>query len=336
MDWSRGFSARYILTTVDPKTWTDRQEFEFTEGNIDRDSSTDLRESASITMTEQITDKECWIRIYLQAQQGGTSVRAPLFTGLTAFPERKLNGIRATYNIECYSVLKPANDMILPRGYYVPAGSGAKQIKNLFDCIPAPVYIEGTSPITTESIVAEDGETRLSMALHVLDAIGWRIRISGDGSIVICANDENSNLTAGINDNDIIECDITDTFDWYDTPNCFMAINDDYGAAIARDDSPNSFLSTVNRGREVWKSETSVELAGGESIASYAIRKLKELQKPARTIHYSRRFFENIFLGDVVDLNYPQHNLTGKFRITSQTLSLSHGCKTEEEVESIE
>ena len=47
MDWSKGFSARYILTTVDPKTWTDQKEFEFTEGSIDRDSTSDLRESAA-------------------------------------------------------------------------------------------------------------------------------------------------------------------------------------------------------------------------------------------------------------------------------------------------
>lgn len=69
MDWSKGFSARYILTTVDPKTWTDQKEFEFTEGSIDRDSTSDLRESASVTMTEKITDSECWVRIYLQATQ---------------------------------------------------------------------------------------------------------------------------------------------------------------------------------------------------------------------------------------------------------------------------
>ena len=174
------------------------------------------------------------------------------------------------------------------------------------------------------------------MALHILDAIGWRIRILGDGSIVICANDNNSSLTVGINANDIIECDVTDTFNWYDTPNCFMAIHDDYGAAIARDDSPDSYLSTVSRGREVWKSETGVELSSGENIAAYAVRKLKELQNPARTIQYSRRFFEDVLLGDVVFLNYPRHGLTGKFRIISQTLSLEHGCRTKEEVESIE
>ena len=198
------------------------------------------------------------------------------------------------------------------------------------------MYVEGTSPITTDNIVAEDGETRLTMALHILDAIGWRMRILGDGSIVICANDNNSSLTVGINANDIIECDVTDTFNWYDTPNCFMAIHDDYGAAIARDDSPDSYLSTVSRGREVWKSETGVELSSGENIAAYAVRKLKELQNPARTIQYSRRFFEDVLLGDVVFLNYPRHNLTGKFRITSQSLSLEHGCHTKEEVESVE
>lgn len=335
MDWSKGFSARYILTTVDDVTWMDKKEFEFTDGNIDRDSTSDLRESASITMTQKITDRECWVRIYLQATQGGGSVKVPLFTGLTAFPERKLDGVRETYTIDCYSVLKPADDIILPRGYYAPAGSGAKQIKSLLDCIPAPVTIEGTSHITTDAIVAEDGETRLTMVLSLLDAINWRLRISGDGSVVICAKDDNSRLAAGINTNDILECDVTDAFDWYDTPNCFMAISDDYGAAVARDDSADSKLSTVNRGREVWQSETGVELSAGENIAAYAVKKLKELQQPARTLQYTRRFFDDVLLGDVVALNYPRHDLVGNFRITSQSLTLGHGCQVKEEVEEI-
>ena len=114
MDWSKGFSARYILTTVDPKTWTDQKEFKFTKGSIDRDSTSDLKESASVTMTEKITDNECWVRIYLQARQGGTGAKVALFTGLTAFPERKLDGVRETYNIDCYSVPVSYTHLTLP------------------------------------------------------------------------------------------------------------------------------------------------------------------------------------------------------------------------------
>lgn len=158
MDWSKGFSARYILTTVDPKTWTDQQEFEFTEGSIDRDSTSDLRESASVTMTEKITDNECWVRIYLQAIQGGSGAKVALFTGLTAFPERKLDGVRETYNIDCYSVLKPADDVILPRGYYAPAGSGAKQIKICLMIAFLPPYMSREHPRLLQRILLQKME----------------------------------------------------------------------------------------------------------------------------------------------------------------------------------
>ena len=73
MDWSKGFTARYTLATVDDTTWADKEEFEFTGGSIDRDATADQQESASITITEKITDSECWVRIYLQATQGGQS-----------------------------------------------------------------------------------------------------------------------------------------------------------------------------------------------------------------------------------------------------------------------
>ena len=58
-------------------------------------------------------------------------------------------------------------------------------------------------------------------------------------------------------DNDMIEPRIKVTADWYSCPNVLMAVAGDV-TGIARDDDPDSPLSTVARGREVWKKRGAV------------------------------------------------------------------------------
>ena len=108
------------------------------------------------------------------------------------------------------------------------------------------------------------------------------------------------------------------------------------GNAIARDDRPDSIFSTVSRGREIWAEETSASLNAGESIAEYAIRRLKELQNVHRTITYNRRFFPDIYCGDIVNLNYMQQDISGNYRVKNQKITLGYNCTVNEEVEVIE
>ena len=336
MEWNKGYTARYIMTLVNPDTWTDYSEHEFTSGSISKSTDTTLVESASLSMTELVGDGENYIRVYLEASQTGDSARVPLFTGLTSTPERKLNGNLDTYSVTCYSVLKPVQDIILPRGYYAPIGSGANLVKELLSATPAPVEIEGTSPITTESIVASDGDNRLEMISNILTAINWQMVIKGDGTIVLREYPTEPEIRFGANQNDCIEVSVTDTQDWFSCPNVLMCISENDGAATVRDDDPDSELSTVSRGREIWQCETGVTLSNSETIAAYTQRRLKELQEPSRTLSYTRRYFPNLVPGDVVTLNYPGQRLDGNFRITSQSITLGYACKTQEEVTQIE
>ena len=41
MDWSKGFSASYIMMQVNPQTWEDEGEIPITGGKIDRDILSD-------------------------------------------------------------------------------------------------------------------------------------------------------------------------------------------------------------------------------------------------------------------------------------------------------
>lgn len=334
INWAKGYTATYSLMTVNGSTWADATEVDLASGSIDRGTTSDLRESATLTTTE-VVPADAWVRVYLQATQGGDSERVALFTGIVSIPSRAIDGTRETYELEAYSVLKPASDILVPLGYYAPAGSGAGLVKELISVSPAPISVKGVSPVTTDSIVAEKGETNLTMALSILDAIGWRLRISGDGTVTICAEPTEASESFGATENDCVENMVTDKADWFSVPNCFRASTDEDGAAVARDDDPASSLSTISRGREIWAEETRVTLASGETVASYAVKRLKEEQALTRSVKYTRRYFPTVTAGDMISLAYPRQGLEGRFKVKSQSIELGHGCPTDEEVESI-
>ena len=334
MDWGKGFTASYYANIVDAKTWRDIHPLKLVDGSISR-SDTGLRSSADITCTNY-NDGEQYIRIYLDVQQNGRSAHVPMFTGLTSAPSRDIDGTVESNAIECYSVLKPAEDVLLPRGYYVPAGmDGGLAIKQLLEATPAPVEIVGQPSALQSALIAEDGENHLSMADKVLTAINWRMRILGDGTIQILPLATTTDKTFDPIKVDVIEPVLKITKDWYSCPNVFRAVSDDL-YSVARDDDPNSPLSTINRGREVWEEETGVSLNSGESIAEYAIRRLKELQQIETVASYKRRYDPDVLVGDLVRLNYPKQKMQGQYRITSQRITLGNGCTTEEEVEYVD
>lgn len=331
MIWSDGFTATYYVKIIDPKAWREVSRLEITGGTIDR-STAELLESADITTTELPEGGEVWMRIWLDASRGGV-IHVPLFTGLTSAPSRSIDGRRESFQIECYSVLKPIDDILTERGYYIPAEVPAPQAAaRLLRTGIAPVEVEDaeTMPCLTEAIIAEDGETNLTLAEKVLEAVNWRIRIDGYGTIHVEPKTDRAATMFDVNNNDVIELQVTDENDWYSCPNVLRAISGDL-TAVARDDDPASPLSTVSRGREIWVEESSVSLSKNESLAAYAYRRLRELQSPARTVSYARRFDPDVRVGDVVRINHPEIGIDGSFRITSQSLELTYGCRTTEE-----
>lgn len=329
MIWSEGYTTKYYITIVDPMSWRDIARMEITDGSIDR-SLDELMESADLGMTELPEGIESWVRIWMDAEQGGIE-HVALFTGLASCPTREIEGQRETYKVECFSVLKPVDDILLERGFYVPAE------------IPAPVAAarllrQGIAPVTiadveypslTDTIVAEDGETCLTMVRRILDATNWQLRINGRGEITLQPKSDDVVSMFDVNVNDIMEMTVSDECDWYSCPNVFRAISDDL-TAVVRDDDPASPLSTVSRGREIWAEEDSVHLGTNESLSSYALRRLKELQSPARIVEYDRRFDPNVKPGDLVRINHPEIGVNGTFRIQEQKIELTYGAKTSE------
>ena len=331
MDWSKGFSASYYLAVVDPQSWRDISRIEMTGGKVSK-MSTGLRNAADVTCTDFEQGKEYWVRIWMTATQGANSDAVPLFTGIASSASVNMDGNRRVYPVQCYSVLKPAQDVLLQRGWYAPAQTSADVlIRQLLAVCPAPLVIDAGIPYLHSSIVAGNGETHLSMVDRILTAIGWRMVLEGDGTIHVCKRASVVSASFDALENDVIEPRVELTRDWFNCPNVFRAIQEEL-TAVARDDSEDSFLSTVNRGREIWMEEDGCDFSDGETIGEYALRRLKEEQSVAVVVTYDRRFHPDINVTDLVRLVYPGQGIEGIYTVSSQDIELGYGAKVSEEV----
>lgn len=332
-DWAAGYSAYYQAVGVNPDTWLDdgRRTYEIIDGTISNSDDL-LMQSADFTVKEQIPEMESWIRIYLCARQDGAMARVPLFTGLISNPERQVMSNRTEYKLQCYSILKPLDDILLPRGWYAPIDMPVKEaLKSFFRDSPCRSVLLDSSKRLTEPLIAEDDETELTMVLKILEAMNWRMVITGAGEIEVKEYSTDPVAKFAAVDRDMIESGVTAEYDLFSCPNCFRAISDDL-TAIARDDSRFSQLSTVSRGREIWAQETDVVIGAGESLSAYAMRRLKEMQKTGMKLSYSRRFDPAVAVGDYIEIRYPEKNLSGIYRVTSQSITLGTIPKVSEEV----
>ena len=330
MDWSKGYIAEYYISIVDPASWRDGERIEIKSGSASR-TDEGLRQSADISVSSFDRNREHWIRAWMNVEQNGSSSHVALFTGIASAPGKSIGTSSNDIPLECYSVLKPAEDTLLERGWYAPAGmSGGDLIRNLLAVTPAPVEVEEGSPLLVDYIVAEDNENHLSMTDKVLKAIGWRLRITGDGRILVGPQPTKPVCVFG-EEFDVVQGPVEMNDDWYRCPNVFRAVSGDI-AAIARDDSEDSSLSTVNRGREVWMEETDCDLNDDESLEEYAARRLKEEQQAVRSFSYKRGFNPEVLPTDMIRLHYPEYGITGLFCIKTNDIEFNDTTSVSEEV----
>lgn len=340
IDFGKGYSAKFYLSVVDIGTWGDLDRIKITGGTINR-ATDDLMDSADINVVNYTEQNEQLVRVWMDTKQGTELGHTPLFTGWASSPGRDINGVYVTNTLQCYSVLKPAQDILLPPGWYAPLGTDSKElIKELLKPTKAPIIFDqnGELPTLKEALIAEENENNLSMAELILYATGWMMQLLGDGRIYISQKpDTDKSLDRYVvgefdtRRNDVVEKTIKVSFDWYSCPNVFRAIVDDQ-YSVARDDDPDSPFSTVSRGREIWAQESSCDLNENESIAEYAVRRLKELQTVYTTVEYDRRFQPDINPRDLIRLDLPAQDIRGIFQIASQTITLGYNAKTSEEV----
>ena len=115
VDYSKGYSASCYAERVDPATWRDVGVIRLTGGMIKRET-TGKRQSADLNCVRYRIQVEQWVRVYLDIRQEGAAEHVPLFTGLAVSPDDDINGRLTLNSLTCFSVLKPAEDVLLTRG----------------------------------------------------------------------------------------------------------------------------------------------------------------------------------------------------------------------------
>lgn len=329
MNYGAGFKATFYAVVIDPLSWTEQSRLELKSGSVKREKD-GLRQTGDFDVTDFDQTEEAWIRVYMDARQDDNVSHNALFTGIVSAPEKKIEGAAVTRPLECYSVLKPCEDIVLERGWYAGAGeNGAAVLRKLLNVTPAPIEVEADAPALSDYIVAEDGETALSMTDKVLDAMSWRLIIAGDGTIHIGAKPTEPAAVFSATGADVIETSLSIKRDWFSCPNVFRATSGNL-IAVARDDDPESRLSTVARGREIMMAEDNVTLSSDEGIAEYAARRLKEEQQVAESAEYSRRYVPDLNIGDIVKLAYSE--LQGEYEVDEQSIELTYNGRTSETI----
>ena len=175
MNWALGYKAVYYLSVLDRKTMRDIDRIELTGGTIKR-SLSDLRESADLNCNNYNNKTEQYIRVWLDTRQEGRSGHTPLFTGVATSPTNKYKGRLKTNALQCYSMLKVAEDVMLPRGWYAPVdANGGKLIKSLLSVIGVKITVADDAPTLSQAILAEQQENHLSMTDKILSSINWQM-----------------------------------------------------------------------------------------------------------------------------------------------------------------
>lgn len=334
MDFTKGYKAAFYAVFLDAVTWSEQERFDIVSGSVSR-TNNGLRSTAELVVREYDQPIDRWIRIYMDADQEGDRAHVPLFTGIVSTPGSDHNGALTSIHLSAYSPLKAAEDIKLQLGWYAPAGaSGVRVIQKLLKNQPAPVVVNGTGRMLSESIIAEQNDNCASMTDEILSAMNWKMQISGDGTIILSEKESEPEPVEilSADNNDVIETSFSKSRDWFACPNVLIASTGSQ-TAEARDDNPNSELSTVSRGREVQVMEENVQLSESENISQYAERRLRELQVRTETASYQRRFLPDVNVEDSVRIAY--RNLSGVYEVESQTTELGVAGRTQEGVKRV-
>ena len=330
MDWRQGYTSTFRLYSVNQSTWGDGDEIEgLVSASITKDNDSSLIEDANITVDGQ--PLKGYVRLVLEARNNAGLARENLGTFLVTSPKKSINGRLTTIDLECYSVLKPASDKILPPGWYFPEGgdpiAGASDL--LTGVLTCPVEPAESTIRTDEPKVAESNETILSFATCLLENTGWYISIDGRGCVMIKEKTNEVAVVFDTEENDILMPELTDESDIFDIPNVLRVTDSNGKYETIYNHDEQSATSVEALGWEKWSTE-QLSLDFGETLLGKGAERMEELSKSTRKISYSREFDPDVKVNDVALFLLPQQGIVGSFRIISQSLDIGKGVKVSE------
>lgn len=347
IDWTSGYSASWRVFRVNPETWADASELDgVTDISIERsierstdqnskrgtDSSSKTIEkgSMSVDLVPGTTVDEGYYRFVMVARQGDDTERVEVATLLFTATGGAVN--RGVDAVECNgrSVLWPASKVSVEPGAYAPAGvDGVGYAAQLLsDAINAPIVTEG-SFVIDEHVVFDNGASVLDAVWAILDAGGFYMSISGDGTVKIEAMPTEPSLSLDMTHARLLHPGIEHQLDTSDVPNVYK-VTDGASEAVATNASESSTTSTVTRG---WTNEVLDESpvrVNGETLQAYAERKLEEASTIEDSRTYEREWWPGVHPCHVVRGSLASVLLDGDLRVKSQSLACGKGITVTE------
>lgn len=340
-DWTKPMSQTFEYYTVDPGTWKDVSKLEFVKSStITRDSDAETLGSATLDVTNALG--ECYVRTYLITNQNGVKERFPLGTFLVQTPSTSFDGKVSSGSLDAYTPLLEIKENPPPLGYSILKDENI--MRNAYviarEHARAPIVEAISSDTLSFNFVANTDDTWLTFLQDLIANAKYEFALDEMGRILFSPKQDTASLqpvwTFDDSNSSILYPNISIDRDLYGIPNVVEVVysngGDYYYSRVVNDDS-NSPTSTVNRGREIIKRVTNLELSGIPSqsqVDEYATRLLKELSTIECSLGYMHGYCP-VRLGDCVRLNYTRAGITDvKAKVVSQTIKCEPGCPVTE------
>ena len=325
-NWLQAYTASWRVVEVNPDTWADGRVIGGVESVSVERSATDsvpLIDSGTMTLSSPIG--ETWCRVQMAHDGERFDIATLLFQSTSSRTDKG-----TSYVADGYSVLKPADDMVLTRGTYAPKGvNGAAFAASLLsECVKAPIEVEG-SFVLGDHVVFDLGSTYLEAVWAVLDAGGFCIQTDGHGTIHVRELPEEPSLYLDRLHSEIVGVSVDDELNLSAVPNRYYAV-DGNDFAMAVNDDPDSPTSYSARGRYVDAIDTSVTKLYGETLSAYASRKLKEASTVTRRRSYTREYWPDVHPLSIVRGALPKAGLSGDMRVQTQSITCGKGITVHE------
>ena len=334
IDYGSGYSSSWRMMRVDRDTWAATDEITgLLSASVERDRDSDLMESGNATFDSEIGKGEFWGRLEMLAEQDGEVERHAVATLLFSPGDSTSTVGGKTTECSGRSILAPAEDRKLLAGTYAPMGAdGAAYAASMIAaCTPAPVLTEGSFTLTQNYVFAE-GTTYLEAARTIVDGAGWRIGISGGGTVTVGPKPSEPSLVLDSAHASLLGVEIGVNGSLEEVPNRYIAVDGDR-QAVAVDDSADNPASLYNRGRYVDVFDSSPQLVDGESLEAYARRKLAEANESLESRTYTREWWPDVTCGDLVVGSMASVDLDCTMRVVSQSLEVGKGVTVSEKAE---
>ena len=325
MDWTKGYTSTWEVQRMDVGAWAPSGKIGNVAGfSISRSctESVPLLETASMEVDEGFEDG--WYMLSMVAEQGAAE-RVQLGVFLFETESSAYDYGRRTVEAKGYSVLKPADDILMPYGQYAPKGANGAELAGQFlrRCTPAPVVVE--EGFTLEgNVVFDVGMSYLAAAWAMLDAGGHCIQLDGDGTVRIIRKPTEPDIELSRLNAAVLVPGVKDATSFSGVPNRYYAVQ---GAKVATaiNDDPASAASFRNRGRWVDAVDTSPKPVNGESLEQYAARKLKEAASVTKKVTYTREYWPGVRPFSIVRGSMPDVGLEGDLMVMTQSLTCENG-----------